>query len=176
MMRAPAVIYADPPWAFKVYSGKGKARSAENHYDASSLEAIKALPVAPLAADDCALFLWCTMPNLPAALDVIAAWGFEYKTIGFTWVKQNRSGQGIFMGLGYWTRGNAEICLLAMRGSPQRMAMDVHQIIMAPVGAHSAKPQEVRARIQRLLIGPYLEMYGREPAGGWMVWGDEVTP
>ena len=75
------------------------------------------------------------------------------------------------MGLGYWT-----CAMLATRGSPQRMAMDVHQIVVASVGAHSAKPQEVRARIQRLLIGPYLELYGREPMGGWMIWGDEVTP
>jgi N6-adenosine-specific RNA methylase IME4 len=82
----------------------------------------------------------------------------------------------MFTGLGYWTRANAELCLLATRGSPTRMAMDVHQVVMAPVGAHSAKPQQVRARIERLLVGPYLELYGRTPAAGWVVWGNEIPP
>jgi N6-adenosine-specific RNA methylase IME4 len=169
-----AIIYADPPWSFEVCSGKGKQRSADRYYDTSSLDAIKALPVAPLAAKDCALFLWCTMPNLPAGLAVIEAWGFEYKTTGFTWIKQNPGGQGLFMSLGYWTRANAEICLLATRGSPTRMAADVPQVVMSPVGAHSAKPPEVRARIERLLVGPYLELYAREQAPGWKAWGNEI--
>ena len=86
-----SVIYADPPWAFEVYSGKGKQRSAERYYDTSSLEAIKALPVSQLAADGCALFLWGVCPELPGALAVIEAWGFEYKTFGFLWVKQNQA-------------------------------------------------------------------------------------
>ena len=84
-----AVIYADPPWSFKVYSGKGKQRSADRHYDTASLEDIMALPVGNLAAPDCALLMWCVMPELPGALEVIKAWGFEYKTVGFTWVKTN---------------------------------------------------------------------------------------
>ena len=163
-----AVIYADPPWEFKVYRGKGKQRSAERYYDTSSIEAIKALPVAPLAADDCALFMWAVMPELPGALEVIKAWGFEYKTAGFTWVKQNKSGEGLFTGMGYWTRSNAEICLFATRGSPQRMAKDVSQVILSPVGEHSAKPQEARRRIERLLLGPYLELFARSPANGWV--------
>lgn len=169
------VIYADPPWEFKVFSGEGKARSAENHYPTKGLDAIKAMPVSDLAADACALFLWCVMPELPGALEVIKAWGFEYKTVAFTWVKQNRSGEGIFTGMGYWTRANAEICLLATRGSPVRQAMDVHQIVMAPVGQHSRKPEAVRERIMRLLAGPYLELYGRRPAENWSVWGNEVS-
>ena len=170
-----AVIYADPPWEFKVYRGKGKQRSAERYYDTSSIEAIKALPVAPLAADDCALFMWAVMPELPGALEVIKAWGFEYKTAGFTWVKQNKSGEGLFTGMGYWTRSNAEICLFATRGSPQRMAKDVSQVILSPVGEHSAKPQEARRRIERLLLGPYLELFARSPADGWVTWGNEIN-
>lgn len=169
-----SVIYADPPWEFHVYSGKGKQRSAERHYDTSPLAAINALPVADLAADDCALFLWCVMPELPGALEVIKAWGFEYKTTAFTWIKQNRSGEGLFWGMGYWTRANAELCLLATRGSPKRLAMDVHQVVMAPVSEHSRKPDEVRTRIERLLAGPYLELYSRRPATGWTVWGNEI--
>lgn len=169
-----SVIYADPPWEFRVYSGKRKQRSAERHYDTSSLDDIKALPVEALAADDCALFLWCVMPELPGALEVIKAWGFEYKTAGFTWIKQNKSGEGLFWGMGYWTRANAELCLLATRGSPQRLAKDVHQVIMSPVGEHSQKPEEARTRIERLLGGPYLELFSRRQADGWTVWGNEI--
>ena len=171
-----SVIYADPPWEFRVYSGKGKQRSAERHYDTASLNDIKALPVPALAADDCALFLWCVMPELPGALDVIKAWGFEYKTAAFTWIKENRSGEGLFWGMGYWTRANAELCLLATRGAPKRLAMDVHQVVMAPVTEHSRKPEEVRIRIERLLAGPYLELFARRERPGWVTWGDEVAP
>jgi N6-adenosine-specific RNA methylase IME4 len=169
------VVYADPPWSFEVYSGKGKDRSAERHYDTQSLDEIAALPVASVCAENCVLLMWAVMPELPGALQVIKAWGFTYKTAGFVWVKQNRSGEGLFTGMGYWSRANAEVCLLATRGAPQRLAADVHQVVMSPVSAHSRKPGEVRERIQRLLGGPYLELYGREPAPGWTVWGNEIV-
>jgi N6-adenosine-specific RNA methylase IME4 len=170
------VIYADPPWAFKVYSGKGKQRSAERHYDTASLDAIKALPVAPLAAANCALFLWGVWPELPGALDVIRAWGFTYKTAAFLWVKQNRNGKGDFTGLGFWTRANSEPCLLATKGSPLRLAQDVPQVIWQPVGEHSAKPAEAARRIERLLAGPYLDLFARRERPGWTTWGNEAPP
>lgn len=170
------VIYADPPWEFKVYSGKGKSRSADRHYATQGIEWIKSLPIEALAADDCALFLWAVMPELPGALDVIKAWGFEYKTVGFTWIKQvSLDNKNLAWGMGYWTRANAEVCLLATRGSPKRQARDVHQVIMAPVGEHSRKPEEASARIERLLPGPYLELFGRRPMPGWTVWGNQIT-
>ena len=170
-----SVIYADPPWSFNVYSGKVKIRSADRHYDTQSLDDIKAMPVAELAADDCALMMWAVMPELPGALEVIKAWGFTYKTVAFTWVKENRSGNGLFWGMGYWTRANAEVCLLATKGAPKRQAMDVHQIIMSPVSEHSRKPDEAQVRIERLLPGPYLELYGRRPTPGWTVWGNQIS-
>jgi N6-adenosine-specific RNA methylase IME4 len=89
-------------------------------------------------------------------------------------VKQNPNGQGLFTGMGYWTRANSECCLLATRGSPVRIARDLHQVITAPVAEHSRKPDEARLRIQRLLNGPYLELCGRLPVDGWTVWGNEV--
>jgi N6-adenosine-specific RNA methylase IME4 len=170
-------IYGDPPWSFEVYSGKGKQRSAERHYDTMTLDAIKALPIAALAADDCALFMWAVLPDLPGALAVLEAWGFIYKTVAFTWVKQNKSGEGLFSGMGYWTRSNSEICILATRGAPKRLATDVHQIIMAPVGEHSRKPGEARSRIEQLVGGPYLELFARGKARpGWDTWGNEAEP
>jgi N6-adenosine-specific RNA methylase IME4 len=169
------VIYADPPWAFEVYSSKGKQRSAERHYDTWPLDRIKALPVQSLAADDCALLLWVVWPVLDGARDVIRAWGFKYKTCGLLWVKLNPNGEGLFTGMGYHTRSNTEPCLLATRGSPRRLASDVHQVVMAPVGGHSEKPEEAAQRIERLYPGPYLELFARgQTRPGWKVWGNEA--
>lgn len=171
-----SVIYADPPWEFKVYSGKGKQRSADRHYNTQSLDDIKNLPVEKLAQDDCALLLWAVMPELPGALSVIEAWGFTYKTVGFTWVKQvSIENKNLAWGMGYWTRANAELCLLATKGSPKRQAMDVHQVIMSPVGEHSRKPDEAQLRIERLLLGPYIELFGRRAVPNWTVWGNQIS-
>lgn len=173
--RKYAVIYADPPWSFEVWSGAGKDRAAENHYPTMTQEQIEALPVASLAADDCALFLWAVMPQLPEALRVIEAWGFEYKTCAFVWVKQTKDEERFATGMGYWTRANAEVCLLATRGSPQRLNADVHQVVLAPREQHSRKPDEIAARIERLVPGPYLEMFARRERSGWDAWGNQAS-
>jgi N6-adenosine-specific RNA methylase IME4 len=89
-------------------------------------------------------------------------------------VKQNRGGEGLHTGMGYWTRANAEVCLLATRGNPLRLDMGVHQVVMAPVAEHSEKPDEVRRRIERLLAGPYLKLFARAERPGWVTWGNEV--
>jgi N6-adenosine-specific RNA methylase IME4 len=180
------VIYADPPWRFATYSDKGKGRSAEAHYDCLSLDEIKALPVADWAARDAVLLLWATDPLLPRALEVIEAWGFAYKTVGFYWVKLNKSAAPItlgngpllserdfFTGLGFWTRANPEPCLLATRGHPKRVAGDVQKLLIAPRRQHSRKPQDAYERIERLLPGPYLEMFARQGRPGWDGWGNQ---
>ena len=174
-MKKYSVILADPPWAFRSWSEKGKGRSAEQHYPTMRLEDIKALPVADLAAEDCVLFLWATFPMLKEALEVVEAWGFSYKTVAFTWVKENRKSPGLFWGLGYWTRANAEVCLLATRGSPKRQSAAVHQVILSPVEQHSKKPDAVRERIVTLMGDvPRVELFARQQAPGWDVWGNEV--
>lgn len=168
-------IYADPPWSFRVYSGKGKGRSAEQHYENTlSQEEMESWPVSEYAAKDCALFLWAVMPQLPEALSLMKAWGFEYKTAAFTWVKLNQSGSGFFTGMGYWTRANAEICLLGTRGSVKRRAKDVPQLVVAPRGAHSSKPSIVHERIEALVPGPYLELFARRITEDWTVLGNEI--
>jgi N6-adenosine-specific RNA methylase IME4 len=148
-----AAIYADPPWKWKPRSERGE-HNTEQHYPTEELDDIKALPVGDLAADDCILFLWAIGPMLPHALQVIEAWGFTYKTIAFTWVKTTLDGSRPRHGQGYWTRANAELCLLATRGSPTRINADVPQIIEAPRREHSRKPDEAAARIERLVGGP----------------------
>ena len=174
------VIYADPPWTFATYSRKGKGRSPEAYYDCMSLAEIKALPVAESAPDDCVLLLWATDPLLEKAFDVIRAWGFEYKTVGFYWVKLNKSApqlvydtRSFFTGLGFWTRANPEPCLLATRGRPHRRRADVSKLIISPRREHSRKPDEVYKRIEALCEGPYFEMFARTRRDGWFSWGRE---
>lgn len=108
-MKKYSVIYADPPWRYKVYSKKGLGRSAESHYPTMRLEDIKALPIGELAAKDCALFMWITFPCMQEAFQVLEAWGFQYKTTAFVWIKQNRVSDSLFWGMGYWTRANATV-------------------------------------------------------------------
>jgi len=177
------VIYADPPWTFGTYSRKGKGRSPEAYYDCMSLADIEALPVAEWAAEHCALFLWTTDPMLEKAFAVIRAWGFTYKTIGFYWVKLNKSAtrpvfgaSDFFTGLGFWTRANPELCLLATRGHPRRRRADVPKLIVSPRREHSRKPDEVYDRIEALCEGPYLEMFARSERPGWRPWGLEANP
>ena len=169
------VIYADPPWKFKVHSSKGAGRSAEIHYPTMSVEDICALPVGRIAAKDCALFMWITFPNLMDAIKVMDAWGFTYKTVAFVWVKQNKVADSLFWGLGYWTRANAEVCIIATKGNPRRVNAGVHQVIISHIEEHSKKPQEARDRI-RLLMGnvPMIELFARQKTEGWDVWGNEV--
>ena len=171
-MKKYTVLYADPPWR---YRNKPNGRSPESHYPTMKTEDICALPVHALAAEDCALFLWVTMPMIFEAQKVLAAWGFRYKTVAFVWVKQNRKGTGIFWGMGYWTRANAELCLLATKGHPQRRTKNIHQVIISPVEEHSKKPEEARRRIEALMGEvPRLELFARRPSPGWDVWGNEV--
>lgn len=168
------VIYADPPWQFLIRSPKGNGKSAEQHYECMTLEQIKALPVADLAAPDCVLLMWVTDPMLKYGLEVIEAWGFEYKTVGFYWEKLNADGTP-FTGMGYWTRANPEQCLLATRGSPKRVAKDVPRLIRASRREHSRKPDEVYGRVARLCGGvPKVELFARTCWPGWKAWGNQV--
>ena len=167
------VIGIDPPWPFETFSQRARGGVWE-HYETMPLGAIKALPVAQLAAKDCALFLWCNWPNMLMWREVIEAWDFTYSGLGFDWIKLNPRGEGLHWGNGYGTRANPEPCLWAKRGEPLRLDEGVHSVIMAPVGAHSEKPDEAYRRMQRLYGGPYLELFARKPRDGWKTWGNEI--
>ena len=140
-----------------------------------SIDELCALPVETLAEKDCLLFLWATFPQLPEALRLIRAWGFTFKTVAFVWLKLNKKSPTWFYGLGYWTRGNAEICLLAKRGKPKRRSAGVHQFIISPVEEPSTKPAVTRDKILELAGDlPRVELFARQTAPGWDVWGNEV--
>lgn len=166
------IIYADPPWR---YDNKKVQGGAEKHYRTMAVEQICDLPVADICAEDCTLFLWATFPQLPEALRVMDKWGFRYKTVAFVWLKQNRKSPGWFYGLGFWTRGNAEICLLGVNGRPKRQSASVHQFIISPLEAHSKKPDEAREKIVELMGElPRVELFARQRVPGWEAWGNEV--
>ncbi len=171
-----SVIYADPPWSFKTYSEKGKGRSAERHYPTMRKEDIQKLPIKNISAKDSVLFLWVTAPCLIEGIELVSAWGFTYKTVAFTWVKQNKKDNGLFTGMGYYTRSNAEYCLLATRGKVlERQSHGVHSVVLSHIERHSKKPDEVRERIVRLFGDkPRIELFAREYADGWDCWGNEV--
>lgn len=169
------IIYTDNPWEYKVWSKKGQGRSAESHYPTMGIEQLCSLPVAELAAPDCALFMWVTFPLLREAFTVLDAWSFTFKTVSFVWVKQNKISPTLFWGMGHWTRANSEICILATRGSPKRISAKVHQVVMSPIEEHSKKPAEVRDRIVELMGDlPRIELFARQTAPGWDAFGNEV--
>lgn len=178
-------IMADPAWDFKAWSRRGEHRSAKQHYDCMTEEEIKALPVGHLASRHCALFLWVPSPLLPLGLEVMAAWGFKFKTLAFCWAKPTKQSalspagdvsidRNWRMTTGYWTRQNTESCLLGTTGQPKRLAADVRQLIVAPLREHSRKPDQVYDRIVRLVGGPYCELFSRQRRPGWDTWGNEL--
>ena len=177
-------ILCDIPWDFKTRSDKGEGRSAKRHYDVMNLADVKALPVGELAARHSVLFMWTTDTHLGHAMDVLRAWGFCYKTVGFYWAKTNRVSEGKFVGMGFWTRANPEQvlvasedsgnqCLLGTAGQPKRVEKDVRKLIEAPRREHSRKPDEIYSRVERLVDGPYLDLFARESRKGWTTWGFE---
>lgn len=170
------IIYADPPWDFKRWSNKAQ-RHVTRHYPVMKIEHIEALPIKNITADNAVLCIWATFPNLKLALRVIDAWGFTYKTVAFTWVKKCKIKDSLFMGNGYYTRSNAEICLLATKGSPlPRLSHSVHSVIVSRIQEHSKKPGEARDGITRLFGEdlPRIELFARQHADGWDCWGNEV--
>jgi N6-adenosine-specific RNA methylase IME4 len=179
-----SVIYADPPWK---YSFPGTRAEDRDDYPTMSAWQISRLPVERIAGPDCALLMWAIWPRLPDALEVMQAWGFEFKTCAFVWVKANKAeatGQLVmmdqgaksdFLGMGMWTRSNTEFCLLGVKGKPKRSSASVRQIIYAPLGRHSEKPHETRARIVELFGDvPRIELFARERAEGWEAWGNQL--
>ncbi|MDE2105316.1 MAG: DNA methyltransferase [Patescibacteria group bacterium] len=195
------LIYADPPWQFKVHSlceasrcpdapvtrNQQRNNSPERHYKTMPLRDIMALrdDILFASAPDCMLLVWAVDPMIPEAIQLGQHWGFTYKTVGFYWAKERRN-NGINnkrphvktrpfpMGTGYWTRANPEQCLLFTRGNPKRLSASVEKLIVAPRREHSRKPDEVYDRIEKLIAGPYLELFARTRRPGWTCWGNQT--
>ena len=171
------IIYADPPWEYSSdpNSKRGIWGLAHQQYDTMNLESIKNLPVSTIADNDCILFLWATFPNIQQALDVVKAWGFEYKTVAFVWEKLDKSTNNHKKyGLGWYTRSNCEIVMVGRKGKFDRKSASVQQIVKSTIGKHSQKPDEVRKRILELCGDlPRIELFARSKIHGWDTWGND---
>jgi N6-adenosine-specific RNA methylase IME4 len=181
-------MLVDVPWKYLTWSKKGRGRSADRHYPTMTIDEIKALPVRDLVAKNCVMFFWVIDSHVLLAHEIIEAWGFKYKTVGLYWAKTNKDGS-FFMGSGFWTRANpehafecylgeeseVERCFLNTVGKPKRTNKDVRRLIVSRRRDHSQKPDETHERIERLVDGPYLELFARRWRDGWSCWGDELN-
>ncbi len=168
------IIYADPPWKYENFSDSSHGAVA-SQYPTMSMDELFALQIQELASDDCVLFMWATFPKLKESLLLMEKWGFEYRTVAFTWVKLNKSGIGFFSGIGFHTASNVEIVLLGKRGSLQRKDKSVKQVITSRLRKHSQKPLETYSRIEKLYGDvPRIELFSRHRREGWDCWGNEV--
>jgi N6-adenosine-specific RNA methylase IME4 len=168
-----SVIYADPPWK---YDNQGPRGGVETQYTTMLLDDIKSLPVQGISADPSILMLWATFPKMPEALSVMDAWGFTYKTLGFSWIKTNQNGLPFF-GIGYYAKSNCEVCLMGTRGKAHALVKSnlISSVVLSKKKNHSSKPEEVPRRIE-LLFGdvPRIELFARTKRHGWDVWGDQA--
>lgn len=163
------IILADPPWRYENPPIGGSNRSIENHYPTMTLDEICALPVADIAADAALLYLWATAPKLAECLDVVRAWGFEYRT-NLVWVKDK-------IGMGYHARSQHELLLVCKRGEmpPPEAGTQSSSVLFSDRGEHSEKPPVFHELIERLYpdIGK-IELFSRKPRAGWDSWGNQA--
>lgn len=190
------VILADPPWSFNNRKGE-KSRTADSKYRVLSPQDLTAMRywVRDRSHLRSVLFMWTTAATQPQAIQLMTDWGFEYKTVAFVWVKLTKretrppfvmqirapnqmldnTTRSLHFGMGHYTRSQTEFVLLGARKPLPRVARNVEQVVLAPVGEHSAKPNEVHRRIER--IYPHssrLEMFARRQEPGWSAMGDQL--
>ena len=176
-MKKYQIIYADPPWKFgnRSYQDNGrKPIEPDEHYPIMNTKQICELDVEKIADKNSALFIWTTDAHLPDCLKVIEAWGFEYRTIAFVWLKKYKSWINCVL-TAPWTLKSTEICLLGIKGSPKRKINNIRAFVEAERTVHSRKPEEVRKRIEKMFGEvPKIELFARQKTEGWDVWGNEV--
>jgi len=169
------IIYADPPWA---YQNGGVPQGGVNaQYKTMKLQDIKDLPIDEISEDISVLFMWATFPQLQEALEVIKAWGFTYKTLGFSWIKTNKNNGEPFFGIGYYAKSNCEVCLMATKGKAHSLVKSnkVSSVLIHKRTKHSKKPDIVAEKIVELFGDiPRIELFARDKKEGWDVWGNEV--
>lgn len=168
------VIHIDIPWSYEMYSAKGHEKSPHAHYDCMSMEELRAFPVGHLAKPDCVMVMWGVFPMMPQAIELMAQYGFQYKT-GGAWAKQSPTGNKWAFGTGYIFRGAAEFYIVGTVGEPRIKSKSIRNLIVAPRREHSRKPEQIYADIEALWDGPYLDIFGRAQRPGWDVWGNQTN-
>ncbi len=166
-------LLVDPPWRFSNWSEKGEAKNPVAHYPCMRMPELLGLPVNHLAAQDCAMIMWATAPMLPEALQLLAAWGFEYKSMG-AWAKQSSTGAKWAFGPGYVYRSALEPYIVGTRGKPKVRSHSVRNLIVAPTREHSRKPDQMHADVEALYDGPRAELFSRQRRPGWDAWGNDA--
>lgn len=156
-------IYADPPWR---YGNQGTRAATDNHYETMTVDEIAAMPIQALAAKSAHLHLWTTNAFLFDSQKIMEAWGFTYKSV-FIWVKPQ-------MGIGNYWRVSHEFLLLGVRGDCAFLDRSQMSWLQDDRTEHSAKPVKVRRLVEKVSPGPRLELFGREPADGWIVYGNQI--
>lgn len=168
------VIYADPPW--KYANGGVPSGGVDAQYQTMKIDDIKSMDIRSISENDCILFLWATFPMLKQALDVIQSWGFKYKTLGFSWLKLNKDGSPFF-GIGYYTRSNQQVCLIATRGKAHSLvkSKSLSSFVSTQRTRHSQKPQVFKDKIVQLVGDiPRIQLFARKRTNGWDCWGNQV--
>lgn len=172
-----ATIYADPPWRFQNRTGKVAPENKKlNRYETMDLEAIKAMPVSQIAADKSHLYLWVPNALLPDGLEVMKAWGFEYKG-NIVWEKVRKDGQPDGRGVGFYFRNVTELLLFGIRGDNNRTlapARSQVNLIRTMKREHSRKPDEIVPIIEQCSPGPFIELFARGDREGWAMWGNQA--
>jgi N6-adenosine-specific RNA methylase IME4 len=164
------VLVADPPWSFDD-TLPGPKRGASKHYAVMSLEDIKRFPLPRMQANSM-LFLWRVASMVEEAYQVVRAWGFEPKT-ELVWLKRTESGKRHF-GMGHYLRAEHETCIVATRGSVKVEDRAIRSTFAAPIGPHSAKPDEFYKLVQQISYGPHVALFERTPRAGWRQYGFEM--
>ena len=171
------IIYADPPWNYKDKRDKHPrlCGGASVHYSTMSMEELMDLPVKSIADDNCYLFMWATFPNLPRAFELMDAWGFQYKTLGKSWIKTNKVNKKPFFGIGYYMKSNCEVCLMGLKGKPFKESNRISSVCISERREHSEKPDEVRDDIVKFCGDvPRIELFARKRFTGWDSWGNQL--
>ncbi len=162
-------IYADPPWKYQSKSGRGMKSGAAEKYETMDIEDIKHLPfIHDIVDPNSVLFLWVTTPLLPDGIEVLRAWGFEYKTAIY-WRKI------MSQGMGWWFRGQVEVCLFGVRGNVKALRIQKANFIQSKARKHSRKPEELFEMIEQAIPKPAIELFAREARDGWDCWGHGVS-
>ncbi len=167
-MKKYKLIYADPPRMYRnKKTGGSMISGAENKYLVMSDNDICALPISSIVDKDAVLFLWATIPLLPETFEIMKAWGFKYKT-AIVWRKV------MSLGMGFWFRGQVELCLMGVKGNVKAFRCQKPNFIQSKARNHSQKPEEMYQLIEGLNIEPKIELFARNRRDGWSCWGNEV--
>ena len=162
------VILADPPWSYADKTGRNMMSGSARKYPTMPLKDICDMDIQSISKKDSVLFLWATTPLLPEAFQVLSAWEFKYKTAIY-WRKI------MSLGLGYWFRGQVEVCLVGVRGNMKAFRSQQINFIQSKVRKHSQKPDELYGIIESLDLRSKIELFCRNRRQGWDAWGDQVS-